>query len=367
MKIAYLSRGNSVYDRRLLEKMIDRGHRVYFISYFPSERVNVRGVENYHFDYTSMHRFPKFISLQTAMHLRNLLKRIQPDVLHTGWIQDHGFLGALSGFHPTISMPWGSDVLLRPYDSVWAMWRTRFTLRRADMVACDAQSVKGQVIKLSGCSPNKIAVFPLGIDLGTFHPKSSSEVRKRLGWDHKRVLICTRNFDIKVHGVEYFILAIPTVLERYPDVGVILVGSGPLEHEYRKLVSKLGLDDVVHFAGWLNEIQMAEYLNAADIYVSTSLSDGTSCSLLEAMAIGLPVVVTDVPSYFEWVEDGVNGYIVPKKDNNKLVEAIVSLLENTRLQREMREHNLKIANERADWEKNFTILEDMYRNLVSAY
>lgn len=367
MKIAYLSRGNSVYDRRLLEKMVDRGHKPYFISYFPSERVIVKGVENYHYDYTSMHYFPKFLMSQTAIHLRRLLKRIRPDVLHTGWIQDHGFIGALSGFYPILSMPWGSDVLIRPYDSVWAMWRTCFALRRAGMIACDAQSVKEQVIKLSGCSPNKIAVFPLGIDLGTFRMEDSSKIRKRLGWGYKKILICTRNFDIKVHGVEYFILAIPFLLERYPDVRVILVGSGPLEHEYRKLVSKLGLDDVVHFAGWLNEIQMAEHLNAADIYVSTSLSDGTSCSLLEAMAIGLPVVVTDVPSYFEWVENGVNGYIVPKKDNEKLVDAIIALLNNPGLQREMGKQNLQIANERADWEKNFSILEDMYRNLVSAY
>ncbi|KKR33243.1 MAG: hypothetical protein UT63_C0020G0013 [Candidatus Gottesmanbacteria bacterium GW2011_GWC2_39_8] len=367
MKIAYLSRGNSVHDQRLLEKMIDRGHMVYFISYFPSERVNVRGVENYHYDYTSMHRFPKFILLQTALHLRKLLKRIRPDVLHTGWVQDHGFIGALSGFHPILSMPWGSDVLIRPYDSVWAMWITRFTLRRAGMIACDAWSVKEQVIKLSGCSSNKIVVFPVGIDLRTFHPESSSEVRKRLGWDDKKVLICTRNFDIKVHGVEYFILAIPPVLERYPDVRVILVGSGPLEHEYRKLVSKLGLDDVVHFAGWLNEIQMAEHLNAADIYVSTSLSDGTSCSLLEAMACGLPVVVTDVPSYFEWIEDGGNGYIVPRKDIEQLVKAIITLLENPGLQREMGSRNLQIANDRADWDKNFGILEGIYKKLAAAY
>ena len=363
MRIAYLSRGNSIYDRYFLEKMVERGHEPHFISYYPDRRYEVEGVKNYFYDYNTLHRFRRFIILQTAWHLRKLLNVIKPDVLHTGWVQDHGLIGALSYFQPTISMPWGSDVLIRPYDSAYAMWRTRFTLRRADIITCDARSVKEQIIKLSGYQPDKIVIFPWGIDLKTFRPTYSGEIRKKLGWEHKQILICTRNFDIRVHGVEYFIRAVPAVLKRRPDVRVILVGSGPLEHEYRKLVNELNIDNFVHFAGWLDKSQLAEHLNAADIYVSTSLSDGTSCSLLEAMSCALPVVVTDVPSYFEWVEDGVTGYIVPRKDENQLVKAITDLLENPELQKEMGERNLQIANKRADWEKNFDILEGIYYRL----
>ena len=366
MKIAYLSRGNSVYDRRFLEKMLERGHEVYFISYYPCQRVEVEGVRTFHYDYWTMHRFGRFIMLQTALHLRRLLNRIRPDVLHTGWVQDHGFIGALSGFHPTLSMPWGSDILIKPDQSPSLKRRTRFTLKRADMITCDCQVVKKKIIELSGYSPEKIVVFPWGIDLGTFHHEFSGKVRKELGWEDKAILICTRNFDIRAHGVEYFILAIPGILERLPDVKVILVGSGLLEHEYREMVSKMGLDNVVHFSGWLNEIQMAEHLNAADVYVSTSLSDGTSASLLEAMACGLPVVVSDVLSNYEWVEEGANGYIVPRKDGALLADRIVALLRNPDLQKQMGKRNFQIAQERADWEKNFSILEDIYRSLVTA-
>ncbi len=365
MKIAYLSRGNSIYDQYFLEKMVERGHEPHFISYYPDRRYEVEGVKNYFYDYNTLHRFRRFIILQTAWHLRKLLNVIKPDVLHTGWVQDHGLIGALSYFQPTISMPWGSDVLIRPYDSTVAMWKTRFTLRRADTIICDALSVKEQIIRLAGCQSDKIIVFPWGIDLKTFRPASSGEVRKKLGWEDKQILICTRNFDIRVHGVEYFIRSIPAVCRRLPDVRVILVGSGPLEHEYRKLVNELKIDDIVHFAGWLDKSQLAEHLNAADIYVSASLSDGTSCSLLEAMACALPVVVTDVPSYFEWVEDGVTGYIVPRKDEGRLVDALVALLENTGLQKEMGDRNLQIAGRRADWEKNFDILEKTYHGLCS--
>ena len=367
VKLAYLSQGNSVYDRRFLEKMVERGHETHFISYHHRRPVEVEGVKNHFFNYRTMHRFKHAVMLQTAWHLRKLLKEVQPDVLHTGWVQDHGFLGAISGFHPTLCMPWGSDVLIRPYDSAWAMWKTRFTLKRADMITCDAESVKDQIIKLSSCPSSKIVVFAWGVDLKTFRPEYSGKVKSKLKWKDKKLIICTRNFDIRIHGVEYFIRAIPAVIRRCPDTRIIIVGTGPLEYEYRKLVSELGLDDFVHFTGWLDEIQIAAYLNAADIYVSSSLSDGTSCSLLEAIACGLPVVVTDIPSYFEWVEDGVNGYIVPRKDERRLAETIVFLLENPKIREEMGKRNSQTAGERADWEKNFSILEDIYKDLVQEY
>lgn len=258
MRIAYLSRGNSVYDRRFLEKMVERGHQPHFISYYPCERVQVTGVQSYFYHYFTMHRFRRLVSLQTAWHLRRVLQHIQPDILHTGWVQDHGFIGALSGFHPTLSMPWGSDILIRPYDSIFEKWIARFTLKKADMITCDCQLVKNKIIELSGCRPEKIVVFPWGIDLKTFRPERSGKVRKELGWENKKVLICTQNFDIRTHGVEYFILAIPAILKRRPDLRVILVGAGPLEHGYRGLVSELNMDDVVYFLGWFSETQMEE-------------------------------------------------------------------------------------------------------------
>ena len=365
MRIAYLSRGYSVYDRRFLKKMVERGHDAHFISYYAcQQRVEVEGVRNYFYDYNTLHRFGRLKILQTAWHLRKLLNTIKPNILHTGWIQDHGFLGALCGFHPTLSMPWGSDVLINPDRNLFLKWIAKFMLRQADMITCDCELVKQKVIQITGCRPDKIVVFPWGIDLGTFRPEFSRKIRKSLGWEHNKILICTRNFDTRLHAVECFIRAIPAVLESCADVRVILVGSGPLEHEYRELVSELSLNNIVHFAGWLDEGQMNEHLNEADIYVSSSLSDGTSCSLLEAMACCLAVVVSDTPANLEWVEDGTNGYIFPKGNSDALAERLIALLTDESLRQEMGKRNLQIARERADWERNFDKLEDIYRNLT---
>ncbi len=313
-----------------------------------------------------MHYFPRFLSFQTALHLKKWLKHIQPDILHTGWITDMGFIGALSGFKPILSMPFGSDILIRPYQSISSKWIARFTLRRADMIYCDCELVKNKVIELSRCTPKKIFVLPQsGTDLNIFRPLNThSLIREKLGWKNKEILIMTRQFE-DIYGIDYFIEALPAVIRQRPSVRVILVGAGPMENAYRNKITKLGLDNYIHFAGWVDDRAMAEYLNAANIYVTTSLSDGTSASMLEAMACGLPVVVSDAPVYFEWVEDGVNGFIVPRCDSVTLAKRLIQLIDNKHLQQSMGTRNLKIAQEKADWEKNFDVLENAYNILTS--
>jgi len=366
MKIAYLSRGGNVYDRRFLEKMVERGHEAYFISYFPGEKVDVEGVESYFYDYRSMYRFKIFISFQTALHLRKLLKHICPDILHTGWIPDMGYFGALSGFNPTLAMPWGSDILLKPYESRVIMWKTQYALRHANMITCDCELVKNKIIQLSGCSPDKIVIFPWGIDLQTFRPSDTGlRVREKLGWHGNKILIMTRSMDKPLYGHSFFIKALIAIIQEVPETRVIFLGSGMLESEFRKTIIELGLKEYIYFAGFVNDVTMAEYLNAADVYVSAAISDGSSCSLLEAMASQLPVVVTDAPANFEWVDDGVNGFIVPRKDSNVLADQLIKLLKNENLQRKMGQCNLEIAIDRADWENNFNILEGIYKDLVS--
>jgi glycosyltransferase involved in cell wall biosynthesis len=138
-----------------------------------------------------------------------------------------------------------------------------------------------------------------------------------------------------------------------------------MERDIRMLVHNNQLEDFVVCLGAVPVQDMPLYLNAADIYVSSLLSDGTSMSLLEAMACGLPVVVTDVPAILEWVDNGYNGYVVPRRDSEALAVKILELLRDQPLREKMSERNLSIAREQADWEKNFRKLERMYDMLVA--
>jgi glycosyltransferase involved in cell wall biosynthesis len=160
-----------------------------------------------------------------------------------------------------------------------------------------------------------------------------------------------------VYGVEYLIRAIPIVLEKVKEARFLIAGDGPLLAYHKALAEELGVQDYVHFLGRVQNNLLPEILNSADLYVSTSLSDGTSASLLEALATGLPSVVTAIPANREWMVEGVNGFLTPPKDSEVLAKRIIQLLENRKGMLEMRDSNVRVARERADWKINSLELE----------
>lgn len=369
MRIAYLSKNLINHDYRFLYKLVERGYDTFLVTYFPgvipAEIATIDGLRIIHRKLPWSNRISSLLLWTQVLDFRRILREIQPNVLHSGFIWHDGLLAALSGFHPQLSMPWGTDILEHAEKYVIARMVTRYVLKRADMVTCDAQIVKQKIVELAGCLPEKVVVFPWGSELDKFNPYvDGSVICQKLGWQDNKVLIMNRLFR-PVYGIPYFIRALPTVIREVPETRVILAGQGPLEHEIRTLVNELGLAEYVCFAGWVPLEEMPKYLNAADVYVSSSLSDGTSMCLLEAMACGLPVVVTDVPAILEWVTDGYNGYVVSRGNSEALADRIIELLTNQTIRHEFSERNLGIAREGADWEKNFDKLVHIYELLTA--
>ncbi len=365
MRICYLGDDDNVHDLRFLEKLVEKGYETHVVSL--QEPVGIKGI-TYHklapYNYYSLGTIrgvPELIKARQA--LRKVIKEIKPDILHSGWIPTYGFLAAVTGFHPFLLSPWGSDILILPKSSIIRRFATRFAIKQADMILCDCLAVRDEIVKLSRYPQNKIAVFPWGINLKKFTPELDRlEIRSNLGWQDKRILIMTRNFK-PVYGIEYFLKALRNIVKRVPDARVILCGQGPLEGEFRDFIEKEELQEYVHFAGSVGNDDLPRYLVAADIYISSSLSDGTSLSLLEAMACGLPVVVSDVPANMEWINDSENGFVTPREESTILGERITELLRNEELRHEFGKRNFQIAKEQADWDRNFEKLEWMYQQL----
>jgi glycosyltransferase involved in cell wall biosynthesis len=296
---------------------------------------------------------------------KRIVNQIKPDLVHSGYLQNYGFYAAFANYRPILSMPWGSDILVDPKRSRVLKEIARFTLSRSDMITCDAELVKKEILNLVDFPEEKIIVFPWGIDLSVFNPcVGDGGIRKKLGWEDKFVVIHDRTFS-KIYGVRYLIEAIPRVIKEVPNARFLLCGTGPLEGEFKEAVRNCNLSPYVYFAGHVANKELPKYLKSADIYVSCSLSDGASVSLLEAMACGLPVVVSDVPAILEWVSNGKNGFIVPGRDPAALARKIIELSKDSSLRRQFSRENLDIARKRADWERNLDILEDVYRSMAN--
>jgi glycosyltransferase involved in cell wall biosynthesis len=105
---------------------------------------------------------------------------------------------------------------------------------------------------------------------------------------------------------------------------------------------------------------MPDLLTKADIYVSTSLYDGTSVSLLEAMASGCFPVVSDIPSNREWIRDGENGFLVPVNDEQYLAKKIIDAIRDKGLLEKARKENQSISEEKTLWPVCIEKMKEIY-------
>jgi len=140
------------------------------------------------------------------------------------------------------------------------------------------------------------------------------------------------------------------------------IGGEVLDPDYfaelQTLIQDLNLSDHFHFAGGIT--RLSEHLSAADIFVLPSRSEGFSNAIIEAMAVSLPVIATNVGGNAEAVEDGVSGYIIPPENSAALASAIKRLIEQPLRAEEMGARGKAIA------ESKFTE-QAMMKNIVSAY
>lgn len=181
-----------------------------------------------------------------------------------------------------------------------------------------------------GFNKNKFTVIP-----NCFFPGSVKA--KNLG-DEIRVITVARF--VKQKDYPTALRAFATAQKAYPKLRYRIVGYGEEEQEIRALISELGLDDYVEIL--LNPDNIPELLAESDIYLSTSLFEGTSNSILEAMDASLAIVATNVGDNSRLVRDGVNGYTVGVKDMEGIVDSLVALADDADLRREQGEASRQI-------------------------
>jgi len=323
MKIVYARTGTSPYDKMFIGHLASN-HRVDVVTVdVPTSRVSLTigptagQVSVYGGDWKKYWKRPIPSTLvQDCYGLTTVCKRIvrsSPDVVVSGWIPTYGFYVALSGFHPHVLLVWGSDILLLPQKSRLHLFKTLFTLRVADMVVVDSNVQKDAAIG-HGCDPRRIVCFPWAVDLDRFLPRPAASGQNRRGW---YTVLCARTHE-PIYGIEYLLEAITLVVDRIPTTKFVFVGSGSLTDKYREFVLKHGLDANVEFPGLVPHEKMPEILTSCDVYVTPSLSDGSSATLLEAMACAKPCVATNIPGNREWINNDVSGVLVPRVTLDRL-------------------------------------------------
>jgi glycosyltransferase involved in cell wall biosynthesis len=199
--------------------------------------------------------------------------------------------------------------------------------RLADAVnACCAFSARS-LGRLDGFAGSRIEVIPNGIEVGRYGPAPDrAALRRRLGLDPARRYLVNVARLHPVKDQAMLLRAFGAVVAARPDVDLLLVGDGPLRGDLEGLARDLGVGPRVRFLGV--RFDVPDLLRAADVFALTSVSEAASLTLLEAMASGLPVVVTDVGGNPEIVRAGVDGLLVPRGDDRAAAAAFLRLLDD---------------------------------------
>jgi len=309
------------------------------------------------------------------MHsLQRVIEQTKPHIVHGHYLTGWGWWGACCGFRPYVLTAWGADVFLDPQFSPLNQRLNRYALRRSSLITADSKdllqataALRGIHAEPAGAGSCGIEYVPFGIDLDIYHDGyDTTQLRNLLSINGSQVVLSPRQF--KPHSnIETLIHAIPEVLKEVPNTVFLLktylTAGTPYEVEIQNLVKDLGVEEQVRFLSDLPQEQMPVLYNLADVMVSLRETDGSACSMLEAMACKTPIIASDIPSMREWIQDGVNGRLVDPHDVRQVKEALVSLLKDSGQKQRIAAASYKVVQEFGDYRKWWNHLEGLYYDL----
>jgi glycosyltransferase involved in cell wall biosynthesis len=189
-------------------------------------------------------------------------------------------------------------------------------------------------VRRSLCNAGRVVVIRSAVDTDAMQPGlPRRDWRREFGLDEDDVVLVVAAQLIERKGHRLLFEALATLPPAAPRWRLLVCGRGPLERELRQLCARLGLDPVVRFAGFRNDLD--NWLGHADMLVHPACEEGLGVAMLKAAAAGLPVVALDVAGAREAVVDGQTGVLVPPADPQALAQALAALIADARQRQQL--------------------------------
>jgi glycosyltransferase involved in cell wall biosynthesis len=286
------------------------------------------------------------------------------NLIHTHWAIPTGLIAILTGAllrRPFIVTIHGSDFRLATEKSKFLRTIFIWICKKARHITCVSETQRKEIERME-IERRKVSTFPMGIDESFLEGR---RFRGKKSNGQARTIISNRNL-LSLYNVSLLIRAIPMVLKEEPNTQFLIAGDGPERERLEREAKDLNLGSNVRFLGRIPHEKMPSLLAQADIYVSTSLHDGTSVSLLEALGSGAFPVVTDIPSNREWVSDGENGFLVPTDEERILAKRIIDTLRDRSLVEKAMQENLRLMTEKVLWPATIEKTKRIYEKVLSS-
>ncbi len=268
-------------------------------------------------------------------------------------IGSYGYVATKLHKGKILMVGWGPDVLITPFKTPFHRSFIKKVLKRSARIVVDSNNMRDILLNL-GVENSKIDVFPFGPSKEWYlFPKRERILSPLRIITHRKL---EREYD------PFTVLKALNLLDKGGiDFSFTFASFGFLEQELKQEIKKLNLEKKVRITGYQQLSTLIKELSKADIYVSASLSDSTSVSLLEAMALGLFPIVSDVKDNLEWIHPHKNGCIFKRGDVNGLVQCIINVLSMSEEDyKKVVEYNYDIIKKIRPFEENvLKVVEDI--------
>jgi glycosyltransferase involved in cell wall biosynthesis len=300
----------------------------------------------------------------SLVKVRRLLRRLKPDLLNTHFLTGYGYWGHFSGFHPNVLTVWGDDVYVTPFENRVKNWLARQALVSCDALTGDSCDILVHSCRL-GADPGRSFRVLWGVDFTRFRPEPAVRYRRELGFtDDEVVFFSPRSFTQPYYNIDVVIEAAARMRQRFPAARFFFAGYEGDPQPFLKRAEAAGLAGVMAFGGRIPHEEFATALNACDVFISVPSVDATAVSLLEAMACGRAIIVSDLPSATEWIGDGRSGLVVPPRDVERLTEAMDRFARDAGLRAACGQAAQRTAQRYAGFDENMTHVDAIFRRLV---
>nr|WP_228359813.1 glycosyltransferase family 4 protein [Thermococcus sibiricus] len=256
--------------------------------------------------------------------------KIEFDLIHAHFTWPSGYAAAKLSKEfsvPLVITGHGYDIYELPFRGREWFKKVKFALDSADHIVTVSKSNFTILTTKLDIPEDKISVIPNGFNSHKFRPMDKLLVREQLNLPRdKKIILNVANL-VPVKGQSYLIEAMEKVVSHRKDVMLIIVGDGPLKKELEIQIKKLNLENYVMLAGAKPHSEILLWMNAADLFVLPSLSEGNPTVMFEALGVGLPFVGTAVGGVPEIIVSEDYGLLCPPADPECLAEKILKALE----------------------------------------
>jgi len=291
------------------------------------------------------------------LKVARILKEEKFDVIHTHNTQPFidGTIGAVLAGVKTIIHTDHARVFPDKRRYMFAEWlMSKFAYK----VVGVSEHTSSNLIKYEKISSKKVITIPNGVD-GSVYNVNVDKVKKKkeIGIEGDGPVIGLGVRLAKQKGINYLLQAMPEIIKNYPNITLVIAGSGEIENDLKNEAVNLGIQENTIFAG--PRLDMPELLKIFDLYILPSLWEGLPMVLIESMAAGCPVVATNVGGNYMAIEHGKNGSLIEPKNPALLSSEIIKLLQDN----ELRERYVRKGYETFKSKFSVKIMTEKYQNL----